>query len=291
LHLLTHGFFKAGLFLGAGSVMHGMNDEVEMRKYGDLAKRMKITFATFAVGYLAIIGFPGFSGFFSKDRIIEAAFADNWVYGTAALLGAGITAFYMTRLMLMTFFGEARWDKGVHPHESPTVMTAPMVVLAFGSVFAGFLLVNVFPLESWLEPVFGERPEAEHVVEPIVVTLLVTVLVAIGVAAAWLFVGRRQVARTAPVSVSAVVRAARANLYGDAVNESVLMRPGQWLTRALVFVDNKGVDGAVNGVAALIGGSSARLGRAQNGFVRSYALGMLGGSILVVAALLAVRFG
>jgi NADH-quinone oxidoreductase subunit L len=295
LHLLTHGFFKAGLFLGAGSVMHGMNDEVDMRKYGALATRMKITFATFMLGYLSLIGFPFFSGYFSKDAIIEAAFdkggTSGWLLGGAALLGAGLTAFYMTRLMLMTFFGEARWDRGVHPHESPTVMTAPMVVLALGSVFAGFLLVNVFPLESWLEPVFGERPEAEHVIAPIVVTTLVTVLVAIGVAAAWLFVGRREVARTAPVSVSGLVSAARANLYGDAVNESVFMRPGQWLTRALVFVDNKGVDGAVNGVAALIGGSSARLGRAQNGFVRSYALGMLGGSILVVAALLAVRFG
>ncbi len=295
LHLLTHGFFKAGLFLGAGSVMHGMHDEVDMRKYGALAKRMKITFATFTLGYLALIGFPFLSGFYSKDLIIEAAFdkggTSGWLLGGAALLGAGLTAFYMTRLMLMTFFGEARWSRGVEPHESPTVMTAPMIVLAFGSVFAGFLLVNVFPLESWLEPVFGPRPEVDHVIEPIVVTLLVTAFVALGIAAAWVFVGRREVARTAPVSVSAVVRAARANLYGDAVNESVFMRPGQWLTRALVYVDNKGVDGAVNGVAALMGGSSARLGRAQNGFVRSYALGMLGGSILVVAALLAVRFG
>jgi len=295
LHLLTHGFFKAGLFLGAGSVMHGMDDEVDMRKYGDLAKHMKITFATFTLGYLALIGFPFLSGYYSKDLIIEAALdqggAKGWLLGGAAILGAGLTAFYMTRLMLMTFFGKARWDKGVHPHESPAVMTGPMVVLAFGSVFVGFLLVNVFPLEEWLEPVFGPRPEEAHVLPPIAVTLLVTAVVALGVATAWVFVGRREVSRTEPVAVPALIRAARNNLYADTINESVLMRPGQWLTRFLVFVDNRGVDGAVNGVAALMGGSSARLGRAQNGFVRTYALGMLGGSILVVAALLAVRFG
>ncbi|MFI2041437.1 NADH-quinone oxidoreductase subunit L, partial [Streptomyces bottropensis] len=109
MHLVTHGFFKAGLFLGAGSVMHGMNDEVDMRKYGGLRKYMPVTFVTFGLGYLAIIGFPGLSGFFSKDKIIEAAFAkggtEGWILGGVALLGAAITAFYMTRVMLMTFFG------------------------------------------------------------------------------------------------------------------------------------------------------------------------------------------
>ena len=116
MHLVTHGFFKAGLFLGAGSVMHGMNDEVDMRRYGGLRKYMPVTFVTFGLGYLAIIGFPGLSGFFSKDKIIEAAFAkggtEGWILGGAALLGAAITAFYMTRVMLMTFFGEKRWRAG-----------------------------------------------------------------------------------------------------------------------------------------------------------------------------------
>src|SRR3989442_1852436 len=139
MHLLTHGFFKAGLFLGAGSVMHGMNDEVDMRKYGGLRKYMPVTFVTFGLGYLAIIGFPGLSGFFSKDKIIEAAFArggtEGWILGGTALLGAAITAFYMTRVMLMTFFGEKRWDPAeYHPHESPKVMTIPMIALAVGSV-------------------------------------------------------------------------------------------------------------------------------------------------------------
>src|SRR5690242_4809391 len=114
MHLVTHGFFKAGLFLGAGSVMHGMNDEVDMRRFGGLRRYMPLTFATFGLGYLAIIGFPGLSGFFSKDKIIEAAFAhggtEGWILGTATLVGAAVTAFYMTRVMLMTFFGEKRWQ-------------------------------------------------------------------------------------------------------------------------------------------------------------------------------------
>ena len=139
MHLLTHGFFKAGLFLGAGSVMHAMDDEVNMRRYGGLRTLLPITFATFGLGYLAIIGVPPFAGFFSKDAIIESAFdaggVKGVVLGGAALLGAGITAFYMTRVMLMTFFGERRGPprraqrrrRATHPHESPRVMTWPMI--------------------------------------------------------------------------------------------------------------------------------------------------------------------
>ena len=122
-HLLTHGFFKAGLFLGAGSVMHGMNDEVNMRRYGALRMAMPLTFVTFVIGYLAIIGIPPFAGFFSKDKIIEAALGDNVWLGVAAILGAGITAFYMTRVVFMTFFGEQRWADDAHPHESRQSMT------------------------------------------------------------------------------------------------------------------------------------------------------------------------
>ncbi|MCW2676153.1 MAG: nuoL, partial [Modestobacter sp.] len=292
-HLLTHGFFKAGLFLGAGSVMHGMGEETDMRRFGGLAGKMKVTFVTFGLGYLALIGFPLLSGWWTKDAIIEAAFArggtSGWLLGGVAVLGAGLTAFYMTRLMLLTFFGRPRWDDGVHPHESPPVMTVPMVVLAVGSVAAGFLLVQAFPLARWLEPVFGPAAEPAHaVVSPLAITVLVTVVVLLGAVIAWLFVGRREVPLTAPARVSPVVRAARRALYADAVNESLLMRPGMWLTRALVFVDNRGVDGVVNGAAAALGGSSSRLGRAQTGFVRSYALGMLGGAVVVAGALIAV---
>jgi NADH-quinone oxidoreductase subunit L len=294
-HLLAHGFFKAGLFLGAGSVMHAMNDQVDMRRFGGLWKKLPVTFVTFGLGYLALIGFPFLSGYYTKDAIIEATFdrgdAFGYALGGVAVLAAGLTAFYMTRLMLMTFFGRPRWEDGVHPHESPAVMTLPMVVLAVGSVFSGALLVAVFPLSDWLEPVFGEPEEAQHVIAPLTIGIALTVVMALGVLAAWLFVGRREVPVTAPARVSPVTRAARNALYADTVNESLFMRPGQWLTRALVWVDNRGVDGAVNGLAAGLGGSSSRLGRVQTGFVRTYALGMLGGAVLVAGALLAVTAG
>jgi NADH-quinone oxidoreductase subunit L len=272
--------------------MHAMDDQVDMRRYGALARKLPITFVTFGLGYLALIGFPLLSGWWTKDAIIEAALdrggVSGWLLGGVAVLGAGLTAFYMTRLMLMTFFGRARWEDGVHPHESPPVMTVPMVVLAVGSVLAGFVLVQAFPLQRWLEPVFGEPEEAAHVVAPLTVGIVVFVVMALGIGAAWLFVGRREVPVTAPARVSPVVAAARRGLYADAVNESLFMRPGMWLTRALVWLDNRGVDGVVNGTAAALGGSSSRLGRAQTGFVRSYALGMLGGAVLVAGALVAV---
>ncbi|WP_226379617.1 NADH-quinone oxidoreductase subunit L [Pseudonocardia sp. KRD291] len=299
-HLLTHGFFKAGLFLGAGSVMHAMNDDVDMRRFGGLWRKMPVTFVTFGLGYLALIGFPFLSGYFSKDAIIEAAFAQEgwqgWVFGGAAALAAGLTAFYMTRLMFMTFFGERRWEKvpahngeAYHPHESPATMTVPMIVLAFGSVGAGAALYPVLP--EWLAPTVGELRELEGGALPhAVVPWLVVGLSALGVLAGYLFVGRRPVPVERPERVSLPVRAARADLYANAINESVVERPGTWLTRILVYFDNRGVDGAVNGIAAGLGGSSGRLRRLQTGFVRSYALSMLGGSVLIVAAMLAVRF-
>jgi NADH-quinone oxidoreductase subunit L len=288
-HLLTHGFFKANLFLGAGSVMHGMNDEVDMRRYGGLARVMPVTFATFGLGYLAIIGFPGLAGFWSKDLIIEAAFADNVVVGAGALLGAGITAFYMTRVMLLTFFTSRRWAADAHPHESGSVMTVPLIVLAALSAVGGVLILGDW-IVGWLEPVVGEEHHALAV--PVwVMTLATLAVVAVGAAVAWMVVGRRDVPETAPVRVSPVTRAARADLYGDALNETVFMRPGQYLTRSLLFFDNKGVDGTVGGIAGLIGGSSGRMRRLQTGFVRSYALAMVAGAVLVTLALVAVNLG
>jgi NADH-quinone oxidoreductase subunit L len=285
-HLLMHGFFKANMFLGAGSVMHGMDDDVNMRHYGGLRSAMPITFVTFAFGYFAIIGIPPFAGFFSKDRVIEAALADNVWLGIVALLGAGITAFYMTRLMLMTFFGARRWREGVHPHESPAVMTGPMIVLAVLSALGG--LASGDRLTAFLEPVVGEE-EHELPVPAWTISILVLAVVLLGVVIAYQFFARRAVPDEAPVAVSPVTVAARKDLYGDAINEGGVMVPGQYLTRSLVYFDNRGVDGAVNGLAALFGGSSGRVRRLQTGFVRSYALSMFGGAAIVVVALLLVR--
>ncbi|NIK56297.1 NADH-quinone oxidoreductase subunit L [Kribbella shirazensis] len=285
-HLLTHGFFKANMFLGAGSVMHGMNDDVNMRHYGALRTPMKITFVTFAFGYLAILGIPPFAGFFSKDKIIEAAFADNTIIGLCALLGAGITAFYMTRVMLMTFFGKKRWADEVHPHESPAVMTWPLIILAALSLGGGALYFAGHWIVDWLEPVVGHE-EHHPPVSALVMTLITLAVVAVGITIAVLMY-RRDIPREAPAG-SPVTVLARRDLYGDALNEAVLMRPGQYLTRTLVWLDNRGVDGLVNGLAALFGGLSGRLRRFQTGFVRSYALSMVFGAAFVVVALLAVR--
>ena len=294
LHLLTHGFFKACMFLSAGSVMHGMGDQVDMRRFGGLRTHMPVTFACMTAGYLAIIGFPLFAGFFSKDLIVEAALDQGglrgWLMGGTAIVVAGLTGFYMTRMMIMTFFGPQRWTEGQHPHESPAVMTVPMIILAVGSVVSGFVLVHVTPLTEFLAPVLGAE-EADHVLEPIVVSIIVTVVSLLGALLAYLQYFNKPIPVTAPVAVGALTVAARRNLYFDAVNESVLMRPGQYLTRALVFADSRGVDGAVHGLAAGIGGGSGRLRRWQNGFVRSYALSMFGGAALVVAALLVTRIG
>src|ERR1700712_3516342 len=291
-HLLAHGFFKAGLFLGAGSVMHAMDDETDMRRFGGLARKLPITFVTFGLGYLAIIGVPPFAGFFSKDAIIETAFnsggVKGFVLGGAALLGAGITAFYMTRVMLLTFFGQRRWAPSgaseatgqgeVHPHESPLLMTGPMVLLAFGSVFSGFLFTYGDSLQHWLEPVVGTHEESAPVIPAWTVSALALAVVFVGVAVAYQkYGGKVEIPRGAPSGVSALTAAARADGYGDAFNEEVFMRPGAQLTHALVAADDAGVDGSVNALAALVGRTSNRLRGMQTGFARNYALSMLVG--------------
>ncbi|WP_396904182.1 proton-conducting transporter membrane subunit, partial [Mycolicibacterium phlei] len=291
MHLLTHGFFKAGLFLGAGSVMHAMDDEVNMRRYGGLRKALPITFATFGLGYLAIIGVPPLAGFFSKDGIIEAALdaggAKGIILGGATILGAGITAFYMTRVMLMTFFGEKRWAETAHPHEAPAVMTWPMILLAVGSVGSGAAFAIGGTLEHWLEPVVGSH-EVHHVAPVWVVTTVILAVVAVGVAIAYRMYATRPVPAEVPDG-SALTVAARRDLYGDAFNEAAFMRPGQRLARGLVEIDDEAVDGAASGLAAGVARLSAGLRGLQTGYARSYALSMLSGAVLVVAAILAVQ--
>jgi len=294
-HLLTHGFFKAGMFLGAGSVMHGMSDDVNMRNFGALSKFMKITWITFGLGWLAILGVPPFSGFWSKDKIIESAFATNhgegwqpWVFGLVALIGAGITAFYMSRLFFMTFHGKARWSSEEsselvhrHPHESPALMTWPMIILAVGSAFLGLVLSLGDRFVTWLEPVTGHVDEHEPVIAVPVLMIVTLVLVVLGVFLAWRQYGAATVPTTPPHG-SVLTRAARADLYQDSVNEAVFMRPGQYATRTLVFGDKKLVDGAFTGLAALIGTIGIGLKKLHNGYIRTYAAMMLAGLIIVL---------
>ena len=294
MHLLTHGFFKAGMFLGAGSVMHGMNDEVDMRKYGALRKVMPITFATFGLGYLAIIGIPPFAGFYSKDKIIETAFnaggSKGIILGCVTLLGAAITAFYMTRVMLMTFFGTKRWDAAAHPHESPWLMTVPMILLAIGSITTGFIFSNGDRLKNFLAPVV-DREHHEHETEllaPIVVTGLAMFAVAIGISIAFAKYGRKTIPASAPTDVTVWTKVARRDLLQDDFNESVFMRPGQSLTRVLAFLDKRVVDGAVSGVGAMTLRLAGDLRKTQTGYVRSYALLILLGTVAILTAILVV---
>lgn len=292
MHLLTHGFFKAGMFLGAGSVMHGMNDEVNMRRYGGLAKYMPITAITFGLGYLAIIGVPPFAGFYSKDKIIETAFnaggAQGIIFGSTALLGAIITAFYMTRVMMMTFFGNKRWADDAHPHESPFLMWAPMAVLAVGSVASGYLLYSGKAIVNWLAPVVDpHHHEHTELLPPIVVSALAVGAVLIGVGIA-LAKYRGELAASAPQDVSVFTRVARRDLLQDDANEFLFMRPGQKLTEVLVKTDDKVIDGVVRGVAASTIGSARGMRKLQTGYVRNYALLILLGALAALITILVV---
>ena len=305
-HLVTHGFFKAGMFLGAGSVMHGMDDLVDMRRFGGLRQYMKVTWITFMLGWLAILGVPPFSGFWSKDKIIEAAFVGDgwrpWVFGSVVLIGAGITAFYMSRLFFMTFHGEKRWNDGhsaspdaaisrapvQHPHESPRLMTVPMIVLAVGSVGLGGLLGIGGTFTSWLEPVTGHVEHGEPVLPIALIIPLTLALVAIGTALAWRQYAAAPVPVIAPAG-SVLTRAARKDLHQDEVNDGLLVQPGKYLTRSLVYGDRQVIDGATGG----LGTAMVRLGnvtrRLQTGYVRSYAATMTIGLVALVAVVLATR--
>jgi len=293
MHLLTHGFFKAGMFLGAGSVMHGTGDEVNMRKFGGIRHFMPVTFATFGLGYLAILGVPPFAGFYSKDKIIETAFYAGGIkgilIGSVALFGAALTAFYMSRVMILTFAGTPRYDINHPPHESSFLMLLPMGILAIGSVASGFLLARGEALVHWLEPLFeaheGHGPE---ILPPVVISLMALTVVIIGAALAWFKYGRGTVADTAPTDVSIFTRIARRDLLQDDFNESVFMRPGQALTRLLVKTDDVVVDGTVRGVAAAALASGNSLRSTQTGFVRSYAALIVIGAIVLIAAIWAV---
>ena len=170
-------------------------------------------------------------------------------------------------------------------------MTFPMMVLAALSLVGGYLLVLNGGVQHWLAPVVGPKLEKAHTIDPHALSIITLVVVAAGVGVGYLLFMARTVPSVAPTQVSPITTAARRSLYGDAINEALLMRPGQYLTRALVFLDARGVDGAVNGLAALLGGGSGRARRLQTGFVRSYALSMLGGAVVLVAALLLVRVG
>ncbi|GHH68515.1 NADH-quinone oxidoreductase subunit L [Promicromonospora soli] len=288
-HLLTHGFFKAGLFLGAGSVMHAMGDETDMRRYGGLSRFLPITWITMGLGWLAILGIPPFSGFWSKDGIIEAAFIPvdgqpwrAWVFGSVTVLGAAITAFYMTRLFFMTFGGRRpRWKDNRHPHEGSPLMWWPLVFLGVGSAALGAVLGIGGTFTTWLEPVVGHAEHHEPVL-PVPVIMTVTILVVVlGALLAFRMYAVNVVPEEAPRG-SVLTRAARRDLYQDAANETLVMRPALGLARVVEAGDREVVDRGWAALPQTVSWFGSVFRRAQSGYVRSYAAGMAGG-VLVIA--------
>ncbi|WP_282638602.1 NADH-quinone oxidoreductase subunit L [Sphingobacterium thalpophilum] len=295
-HVLTHAFFKALLFLGAGSVIHGMSDEQDMRKMGGLKKAMPVTFITMLIGTIAISGIPPFSGFFSKDEILANAFAANPVLWILGFIGALMTAFYMFRMLFMTFYGPFRGndEQKHHLHESPMSMTFPLIVLAILSFVGG--AIN-FPavlggnhwLEDFLQPVFAESkalvPMVQHLEHSTEYMLMAISVVGVLIMVAWAYA--RYVKGQQIPSQDGQPRGFLANLsyrkfYVDELYDAVVVRPIHWLSSFLgTIVDRNGIDGMVNGAgkAAFDTGKVLRL--LQNGNVGFYLLMMVIGVIAI----------
>ncbi len=303
-HMITHAFFKALLFLGAGSVIHGMHDEQDMRRMGGLRKLMPVTAATFIVGWLAIAGVPPFAGFWSKDDILLYAADKSWALWALGLLTAILTAFYMSRQVFMVFFGDERWkeanpdDESAHeahgpaePHESPWLMTLPLVALAGLALVGGALNLPFTPrielLDRWLEPVLGTN---EHVLQHIHTSgkvILAAIAVAgalVGIAGAFAIYLQKRVAPVEPEILAAGWH------YDDAVTAFV-GGPGREAFEGVAAFDKTVIDGAVNGVGAVVRDSGRGLRVLQSGYLRSYALGVSVGVVgLLVYFLTRVTF-
>ncbi len=294
-HLVTHAFFKALLFLGAGSVIHGMGGEQDLRKMGGLAPRMLVTTITFLVGAAGLAGLPPFAGFFSKDEILAATFHEGHVALWAILLlGAFLTAFYTFRLVFLAFFGGPRMpkDQAHHVHESPPAMTLPLAVLAGLTVAAG-LAVGIpsshgTAFARFLSPVLPLKEAAHGGVTALTLVALAVVVAVGGVFLAWLMYARRPVdAARIGVARNPVHRLLLNKYYVDELYDALFVQPiyrlSLWL--AQVF-DPKVIDGLVNGVANMVLGWARGLRQLQTGFVMNYALTMLLGAVAVIAFLL-----
>jgi NADH-quinone oxidoreductase subunit L len=295
-HLTTHAFFKALLFLCAGSVMHALAGELDIFRMGGLRKKMPWTFGTFLVGILALSGIPLFSGFFSKDEILYDVFEQGnpylWLVG---IITAGLTALYAFRLLFVAFYGKSRMDRktAAHVHESPPVMVVPMVVLAILAVFGGYIgLPKVLgvgnAIDEFLQPVFADVAASEHATGSAAVEwglIGVAVLVAaVGAFAAyWIYVRRWGLAERMTRSAQWLYDIVYDKYYVDEAYTEVIVKPLRMLGRTLAdAVERRSIDGAVNGLAHLVSLAGEGLRRVQTGLVRNYALAMLVGVVGVV---------
>jgi NADH-quinone oxidoreductase subunit L len=287
-HMITHAFFKALLFLGAGSVIHGMHDEQDMKRMGNLRKWMPITWATFLVGWLAISGVPPFAGFWSKDEILAGAFNRSPVLWAAGVLVALLTAYYMSRQVVLVFYGAERFesegDHAVHPHESPWVMTAPLVILAVLAMAGGLINLPLFHgtlfLEHWLEPSLG-HVETETLTNATKIALgaVAVVAAAIGIGLAYVTWYRKRPEENANLEPAILREAWR---Y-DAAVAAFVGGPGEAAANGIAAFDKQVVDGAVNGTATIVREGGGQLRKLQTGYVRNYALGLAGGVVLLLA--------
>ena len=292
-HMVTHAFFKALLFLGSGSVIHGMHHEQDMRRMGALRKLMPVTAITFIIGWLAIAGVPPFAGFWSKDEILLYVYANNRGLYVVGLITALLTAYYMTRQVIMVFYGEAKWkdhahDHGAHgdfePHESPKIMLFPLIVLAGLSVVGGAMQLpfskKLHFLEHWLEPVI-EESEANisktWAYENKYVLLVIAILIAAtGIAAAFAVYGKKKVKAVEP-------RVLEQAWFYDAGAAKLVGGPGRAAFNAVAWADSRIVDGAVNGTATLVRTVASQVRKSQNGFTRVYAALMAVGAVALLA--------
>lgn len=301
-HLITHAFFKALLFLGSGSVIHGMHEEQDITKMGGLKNKMKVTFITFFIGSLAISGIPPLSGFFSKDEILYKTFTNIGIpFYAVGLITAAITAFYMFRLIALTFYGKPRYDeKHVHPHESPTTMTLPLVILAFLSVTGGLIGLPHFTglpnlLEQWLEPVFKNaqsvlisiHPENEHSTG---VELFLVVL-SVAVASASIIYSFRKFSKQEKFEPeSGLGKVLENKYYVDEAYDTLIVNPIQKTSSNFLWkiFDVKIIDGAVNGIAKYISNISFDWRKLQTGVIQDYTTVSVAGVIIIIVYLLFV---
>jgi NADH-quinone oxidoreductase subunit L len=298
-HLMTHAFFKALLFLGAGAVIHAMHDEQDIQKMGGLKEYLPITYKTFLIGAIAIAGIPPFAGFFSKDEILWKTFSSeqgSWIFWLLGVFGAAMTAFYMFRLVTLTFEGKRRFDHHLHPHEAPKTMTVPLMILAGLSIVGGFVGIPHWSgIEHWLDPVFSPAQyklmSGEYsggIMEYLLMAVSVGIAAAGIYAARWVYLQRIEIAASLQQRYPRVYRLLLNKYYVDEVYDAVIVEPAVKSSEEILWkvVDVTLIDGMVNGSARVIGAIAQTLRKIQTGVAQFYAVVFIGGILFVITWLL-----
>jgi len=298
-HLMTHAFFKALLFLGSGAVIHAMHDEQDIQKMGGLKEYLPITYKTFLIGAIAIAGIPPFAGFWSKDEILWKSFISeqgSWIFWLLGVFGAAMTAFYMFRLVTLTFEGKRRFNHQIHPHEAPKTMTVPLIVLAVLSIIGGFVGIPHWSgIERWLDPIFSPAQYklmyAEYsggIMEYLSMTISVGIAAAGIYAARWIYLRRAEIAESLTKRYPRIYRTLFNKYYVDEVYDAVIVEPAMKSSEEILWkvVDVALIDGVVNGSAKIVGAIAQSLRKIQTGVAQFYAVVFIGGILFVITWLL-----